>query len=268
VYAISHGGGPWPWIKGLMPVDWTPLENALQAIPGDLGTTPSAVLVISGHWDEPSFTVQTATRPSTYHDYYGFPDHTYTIEYPAPGSPELAEHVIDLLDGAGLPTDRDDRRGYDHGTFVPLHVMYPEATVPVVQLSMQSGYDPAAHLAAGRALAPLRDEGVFILGSGYPTFHDLSSLGPASAEPSRTFGRWLTDTMVNHVGQDRSDRLAGWVDAPAARACHPEGDHFVPLLVAVGAAEDEQAEIHYHEDAMMGYTTSTGYRLSGTATPA
>ena len=264
-YAISHGGGPWPWIKDLMPVDWEPLETALAAIPGELPTRPRAILMISGHWEAPVFTVQTNPRPGMVYDYGGFPAFTYEITYPSPGAPDVAERVVELLDGAGLPTARDAERGYDHGVFAPMQVIRPEADIPVLQLSMQHGYDPAAHLEAGRALAPLRDEGVLIVGSGYPSFHDLSKMGPQSAEPSRTFDTWLTETMVERRGDDRTERLLAWEHAPAARLAHPREDHFIPLLVAVGAAEHDDGFRHYHEAGAMGSTTSSGYRLGAAA---
>lgn len=267
VYAISHGGGPWPWIKDLMPVDWDPLEQSLQAIPTEAGTAPKAVLVVSGHWEQHAFTVQTSPNPPMLYDYGGFPDFTYQIQYPAPGAPAIAERTQQLLADAGLPAAADPNRGFDHGVFAPLYVMYPDAEVPVFQLSMLRGYDPAAHLAAGRALAPLRDEGVLIVGSGLPSFHDLSKFGPASSRPSIEFDDWLTETMVEFTGAERSERLLDWAKAPSARVCHPREDHFIPLLVAVGAAEDEPGVRQYHEDGFMGgHTASSGYRLGEPAT--
>lgn len=261
-YAISHGGGPWPWIKELMPVDWQPLEDALTSIPAEIGTTPSAVLVVTAHWEAPVFTVQGNPNPPMIYDYGGFPPHTYEIQYPAPGHPAVADRVTQLLTDAGIANDRDDARGFDHGTFVPMHVMFPDANVPIVQLSILRNFDPKQHLAAGRALAPLRDEGVLIVGSGLPSYHDLSRMGPAAAEPSRTFDTWLTETMVGSTGADRSDRLVRWSHAPAARQAHPREDHFIPLLVAVGAAESESGERNYHEQvAPGGFLTSSAYRL-------
>lgn len=143
-----------------------------------------------------------------------------------------------------------------------MYVMYPEARVPVVQLSILGSFDPELHLAAGRALAPLRDQGVLIVASGLPSFHDLSSRGAAGAEPSRVFDEWLTATIVDLDGVDRSARLADWASGPMARAAHPREDHFIPLLVAVGAAEDERGHRNYHEAASLGgYITSSAYRL-------
>lgn len=261
-YAISHGGGPWPWIKDLMPVDWEPLETALASIPTEIGTTPRAVLMISGHWEAPDFRVQGHPAPPMVYDYGGFPEFTYSITYPSPGAPELAADIAGRLSAAGLPAAVDPDRGYDHGTFAPMKVIYPEADVPVLQLSMRHGYDPATHLAAGRALAPLRDEGVLIVGSGFPSFHDLSRMGPVSAAAAAEFDAWLTETMVETDPTERTNRLLAWDRAPSARTAHPREDHLVPLFVAVGAAEDEGAVRHYHEDeGMGGWLTSSGYRL-------
>lgn len=265
-YAISHGGGPWPWMKHLTPIDWQPLETALAGIPGEIATVPKAVLVVTAHWEAPAFTVQGNPNPPMIYDYGGFPPETYQIQYPAPGEPQVADRVNELLDAAGLPTERDDARGFDHGTFVPMYVMYPEANVPIVQLSIVRGFDPELHLAAGRALAPLRDEGVLIVGSGLPSYHDLSRFGAASAAASRTFDDWLTETIVGTSGTARSERLAQWAQAPAARHAHPREDHFIPVLVAVGAAEHDAGVRNYHEPgAFGGHTTSSGYRLGAAA---
>ncbi len=261
-YAISHGGGPWPWIKDVMPIDWTPLEEALAGIPDEIATTPRAILMVTAHWEASSFTVLTSPHPTMLYDYGGFPPETYELQYPAPGHPEVAEQVIGLLTAAGLPAERDTKRGFDHGTFVPAYVMYPEANVPIVQMSIHRHFDPALHLAAGRALTPLRDEGVLIVGSGLPSFHDLSSMGEPSRQPSKIFDQWLTETMVDHRGAERSNRLSNWSNAPSARQAHPREDHFIPLLVAVGAAEDEGGVRNYHEVGMFAQTTtSSGYRL-------
>ncbi len=261
-YAISHGGGPWPWIKDLTPVDWDPLESALSAIPGELPIRPRAVLMISAHWETTGFRVQTSAAPRMVYDYGGFPDFTYEIQYGAPGAPDVAARTIDLLQSGGFDASPDPDRGFDHGVFAPMRVMYPDADMPTVQLSIDRGFDPATHLAVGRALEPLRDEGVLIVGSGFPSFHDLANLGGISAEPSRRFDTWLTESMIDHRGEARHSRLVDWASAPSARQAHPREDHLVPLFVAVGAAETDVAVRHYHEDdAMGGWLTTSGYRL-------
>jgi aromatic ring-opening dioxygenase catalytic subunit (LigB family) len=260
-YFISHGGGPWPWIKDLMPWDLSELERSLQAMPGEVGVTPRAVLVVSGHWEAPRFTVQTSPKPPMYYDYGGFPEFTYHLQYPAPGSPEVARRVGELLTAAGIPNATDGRRGYDHGTFVPLYVAWPNADVPILQLSLKHGYDPHEHLALGRALAPLRDEGVLIVGSGL-SFHNLRAFGPAGGPASRAFDGWL-DTAMRAEPADRTRALQQWEQAPGARMCHPAEDHLIPLMVAVGAAEQEPAFRTYHE-LVAGHVAAAGYRFGTT----
>jgi aromatic ring-opening dioxygenase catalytic subunit (LigB family) len=264
-YCISHGGGPWPWIKDLMPFDVEPLESSLAAIPREIGVTPRAILMVSAHWEESDFTVQTSPHPPMLYDYGGFPEFTYHIQYPAPGAPDVAARAAQLLAAAGITVREDPRRGFDHGVFAPMYPMYPEADVPVLQLSLRRGLDPVIHLAAGRALAPLRDEGILIVGSGFPSFHDLSAFGPRSAVPSREFDTWLTDAVVGHVGAERSRLLEGWERAPSARRAHRREEHLLPMMVAVGAAEDEPGAVQYHEDASMGWLTTSGYRFGPSA---
>ena len=258
-YFVSHGGGPWPWIKDLMP-GMEKLEASLQAIPVELGLTPRAVLVISGHWEEREFTVQTGEHPPMIYDYGGFPEFTYRIQYPAPGAPDVAARVGQLLEDAGITTRYDGRRGYDHGMFAPLYVVYPQADVPILQLSLKRGYDPAAHLAAGRALAPLRDEGVLIVGSGF-SYHNLANFGPSAGPASTAFGGWLNTTLVEGPVEERTQRLLHWDTAPGARASHPAEDHLIPLMVAVGAAEDEPGVRIYHEHDFMGAIDSASFRF-------
>lgn len=262
-FFISHGGGPWPWIKDQMPGDWSKLEESLRLIPRELGVKPRAILAVSGHWEERDFTVQTHPNPPMLYDYGGFPEFTYHIQYPAPGAPDVAERVVDLLEGAGITAGRDGERGFDHGVFAPFFVSYPDADVPILQLSLRVGYDPEAHLAAGRALAPLRDEGVLIVGSGL-TYHDLSNFGPGAATISREFGDWLNDALVKSRAEERTERLLTWERAPSARASHPREDHLIPLMVAVGAAEDDEGVRTYHEHEFMGSITSSSFRFGAT----
>jgi aromatic ring-opening dioxygenase catalytic subunit (LigB family) len=258
-FFISHGGGPWPWLDGGFRRQFDPLEASLKEIAASLPEKPRAVLVISGHWEEDRFTVMSAERPGMVYDYSGFPRHTYEIRYGAPGSPQLANRVRELLEAAGIPVALDASRGYDHGTFVPLAVMYPNADVPVVQLSIKHSYRPEEHLAAGRALAPLSSEGVLIVGSGL-SYHNLRAFGPAARAPSQAFDEWLGKALAAPPGE-RTKRLLDWESAPAARIAHPQEDHFIPLLVAVGAAEQEPAHRVYHEEGFMGGVTASSYRF-------
>ena len=257
-YFISHGGGPWPYMQDMRQMMRT-LELALQDMPRQIGVTPQAVLVVSGHWEEPEFSIMSHPKPPMVYDYSGFPAHTYEVVYPAPGAPALAERVQALVTAAGLPARLDPQRGFDHGTFAPLVVMYPKANVPVIQVSMKTGLDPAEHLALGRALAPLRDEGVLIVGSGL-SYHNLRMFGPQAKLPSQAFDTWLQDTMAA-APAEREARLLQWAHAPSARTAHPREDHLIPLMVAVGAAAADPATCCYHEDAMFGGVVVSSFRL-------
>ena len=257
-YFISHGGGPWPWLE-----DWRQrlknLEVSLANMQAEIGETPKAVLMVSGHWEGPDFAVMSSAKPPMVYDYYGFPPETYSIVYPAPGAPELAKRTQDLLQKAGLPTHLDAERGFDHGTFAPAAIMYPKADVPMFQVSLKAGYDPAAHFALGRALAPLRDEGVLIVGSGL-SYHNLRLFGPGAREPSTAFDTWLNGVMMEAPGKRTADLMA-WEKAPFARVCHPQEDHFAPLFAAVGAAEADTASRVYFDQGLFGGVTASSYRL-------
>ncbi len=260
-YFISHGGGPWPWMKDQMPGLMDRLEASLQDIPRQIGGKPEAVLMISGHWEAPTPAVMAHPQPPMVYDYSGFPPHTYQIRYAAPGSPVLAARVKALLDEAGLGAELDGTRGFDHGMFAPMAVLYPAADVPTVQLSLRSGYDPEFHLAMGRALATLRSEGILIIGSGL-SYHNLRQMGrAAAAQASAAFDAWLRETLVDFAPDQRSERLRRWSAAPAAREAHPQEDHLLPLMVAVGAAEQEPATVVYHESTFFGNVTVSSYRF-------
>ena len=176
-----------------------------------------------------------------------------------PPAPDLAARTAELLRGAGLPTHLDAKRGFDHGTFAPAYVMYPKAEVPIYQVSLQHGYDPAAHFALGRALAPLRDEGVLIVGSGL-SYHNLRLFGPGAKAPSAAFDAWLADAMAMGPAA-RTNALMHWESAPSARICHPQEDHLVPLFAALGAAEGEKATMVYHDANVFGGVTASSYRI-------
>jgi aromatic ring-opening dioxygenase catalytic subunit (LigB family) len=182
------------------------------------------------------------------------------VHYDSPGSPELAQRVQSLIAAAGLPVQIDPERGYDHGMFAPIAAMYPKADVPVVQLSLRRGLDPAEHLALGRALAPLRDENVLIVGSGL-SYHNLRNFGPQAHGVSKAFDDWLDEAVVKSSAGERSAQLLDWDSAPAARMAHPREEHLIPLMVAVGAAEAEAGERVYHEDAFMGGLVVSSFRF-------
>ena len=259
-YFISHGGGPWPWMKEELGGAYDRLEAALARMPADIGTTPKAVLMLSAHWEAPEFTLQTSPHPGMLYDYGGFPDFTYRITYAAPGAPDVAARVAELLRASDIAVREDAERGFDHGMFAPMAVIYPKADVPVLQLSLKRGLDPHAHLALGRALAPLRDEGVLIVGSGL-SYHNLRAFGPAARAPSAAFDAWLDETLAIADAPARAAALAGWERAPAARLAHPREEHLLPLMVALGAAEGDAATRVYHEREFFGGITVSSYRF-------
>ncbi len=254
---IPHGGGPCFFM------DWDPLETweemavYLKRIAATLPQKPAAVVVVSAHWEEPEFTVMTNPAPSLIYDYYGFPPHTYQIKYPAAGAPALAQKISDFLGKDGIAVRTDAERGFDHGVFIPFKLIFPEADIPLVQLSLKHGLDPAEHLAAGRALSPLRRENVLIVGSGM-SYHNLKRFFSGHDPTSETFDDWLTETVTADA-KTRSDRLLRWKEAPAARNAHPRAEHLLPLMVAAGAAEDGVGEMDFH--GLVNGIALSGYRF-------
>lgn len=260
-YFVSHGGGPWPWMREMTGGRYDRLEASLQAMAQAHAGQVRAILMVTAHWETPGgFELSSAPQPGMIYDYHGFPPHTYQVHYRAPGSPELAQRAQALLQAGGVPARLDGERGFDHGTFSALQAAYPEAMIPVVQLSIRADFDPAAHIAAGRLLAPLRDEGVLIIGSGL-SYHNLRLFGPAGREPSRDFDAWLQQTLVGSPPEVRAERLLQWEGAPAARLAHAREDHLIPLMTAVGAAHDEAATCVYHEADFMGSLTVSSFRF-------
>ena len=248
---LPHGGGPcffmdWSW----GPADtWHKTQRFLEGLAATLAEKPKAILVVSGHWEEQAFTASAAVHPKLIYDYSGFPAHTYELTWPASGKPELARRAVELLGKAGLPSAVSPDRGFDHGVFVPLKVAFPEAEIPTVALSLAYGLDPAQHLAAGRALAPLRDEGVLIVGSGM-SFHNLRAyFQPQTAERARAFDQWLTEA-VTQPGEERTRRLAAWREAPFAAFAHPREEHLLPLMVASGAGGEAPGRQIFSDEPM------------------
>lgn len=255
-FFIPHGGGPCFFMEWTMgPRDtWDRMAAWLREWPSTLPARPTALVVVSGHWEEAVPTVTSGVRPPLLFDYHGFPPETYRLTWPAPGAPALARRVQDILEAAGFPTAADARRGYDHGVFVPLKVAFPEADVPCVQLSLVDGLDPAQHLALGRALAPLRDEGVLIVGSGN-SYHNMRGfMSRAALADSTRFDAWLAEAVAGPAAE-RDAALAAWQSAPAARACHPREEHLVPLHVAAGAAGDDRGTVVFR-DTVLGSVVS------------
>ncbi len=265
---IPHGGGPCFFMEWTMgPKDtWDRMAAWLREVAGSLPEPPKSLLVISGHWETDIPTVTTAPAPPLLFDYKGFPKHTYELEWPAPGSPALAARVRELLSGAGIESGADAARGFDHGVFVPLKVAFPDAKIPTVQLSLQLDLDPATHIAIGRALAPLRDAGVLILGSGM-SYHNMRGFMTGSGrEDSEQFDGWLAEAIAKPA-DERDRALVEWRKAPAAAASHPREEHLLPLMVAAGAAGSDLGE-RVLRDEPMGVVVSAfrfGWAFDGSA---
>lgn len=257
---IPHGGGPCFFMDWNPPNAWDNQADYLRSLVVAIGQKPKAMLVISGHWEEDEVTVQSNPAPELLFDYHGFPAHTYELEYPALGDLALSTRVVELLRDAGIPTNVNSTRGYDHGVFVPLKVAFPDADVPIVQLSLKSNLDPKNHLEIGQALQPLRDEGVLIIGSGN-TYHNLrammrgNQLGENKTILGHEFDKWLSDAVCNPNPEERNKLLENWSSAPQAKDAHPREEHLIPLHVIAGAAGTDIG-IKTLEDHVMGVVES------------
>jgi 4,5-DOPA dioxygenase extradiol len=234
---FSHGGGPLPILGD---PDHKLMVDFMKKLPSQL-TKPDAILVISAHWEENAATLLGAKFPAMFYDYYGFPDEAYDITYPAPGNPEFADRIAGLLNNANITARIDLKRGFDHGLFIPLKLMYPEADIPSIQLSLLRGLDPAAHIALGKALRELMNENILIIGSGF-SFHNMNAfyiLDSSAPNPANdAFQNWLIGTCAGPMSQiEREKRLIEWEEAPSARFCHPREEHLLPLHVCVGLAD-------------------------------
>ena len=234
---FCHGGGP-------LPILGDPSHKAMvdfmTQLPSQLAR-PDAILVISAHWEEQVATLLGAQKPAMFYDYYGFPDKAYEITYPASGSPELADAIAGLLKKDNIAVRIDPQRGFDHGLFIPLKLMYPEADIPCLQLSLVRGLDPAAHIALGKSLRGLMGENILVIGSGF-SFHNIGAFfGHDFAAPdpaNEAFQDWLVETCASpSLNQSqREQRLIEWEKAPSARYCHPREEHLLPLHVCLGMA--------------------------------
>lgn len=261
---IPHGGGPcffmeWPGNLHL----WDNMAAMLRSIPKLVPQKPKAILLVSAHWEAPNFTFCGGLSPRLEYDYYGFPEHTYQLTYPAPGAPELAMQAAALLNNAGISASVDDLAPWDHGVFIPLKVAYPEADIPVLAMSLKQGLDPQEHLAAGKALASLRDENVLFIGSGL-SYHNLRAFfasSPSDSDASVSFDRWLNEA-AQATPEKRETLLANWSQAPGARQVHPREEHLLPMMVIAGAGAHEIGAPFYQEDIMGKAVSAIGFGLS------
>lgn len=260
---IPHGGGPCFFLNedGSCPPAWIVMRDYLAQLVDALPERPRAILLISAHWIEPRFTVHTGERPELLFDYYGFPAHTYDLRWDAPGAPDLARRAATLLKAAGLDTGEESVRGWDHGVFIPMKVALPAADIPVAQLSLcapRTGvdFDAALHIEAGKALAPLRDENILIVGSGM-SFHNLRLIHAPIEQISAEFDAALADAATDPDPKRRHMRLGRWAEMPHARTAHPPSgeDHLIPLMMVAGAGGDDPGLCDFRGEAL-GWTIS------------
>lgn len=250
VVFVSHGGGPMPLLGDRGHVHLVAacasIADRLQQLP----RVPDAMLYISAHWEEDIATVTSAAQPSLYYDYYGFPEEAYSIQYPVPGAPEVAEATCELLRRAGFEQASDGERGLDHGLFVPGKLLVPKADIPCLQISLLKSLDAKAHLELGRVLAELREQNVLLVGSGF-SFHNMRAFFEKDNEEgdnlNREFEEWLSETVTQCSAEERWQRLLNWEQAPGARYCHPREEHLLPLLVCAAAAGDAASEAWHFE---------------------
>ena len=251
-FFLSHGSPTLALEPSAAGAFWKELGESLAR--------PDAVLCISAHWMTAAPLLGAAERPKTIHDYYGFPEPMYRLSYPAPGAPALAQRAADLLRAAGIEAALDQRYGLDHGAWVPLRSLYPAADMPVAQLSVQPRRDARWHYRLGRALEPLRREGVLVLASGGAT-HNLRELDWSDGPPpgwATEFDDWLAERLA--AGQ--TEELLDWERAPHALRAHPSPEHFLPLFVGLGAAGKGARGERLYRDFTMGGLSMAAYRFS------
>lgn len=243
VLYLSHGGGPLPLLGDR---DHKEMVSCLETIASKL-VKPSVILVVSAHWEEKIPTVTSGSEPSLIYDYYGFPEESYSIQYPCKGEPILAGKVHKALEDAGIKAALDNKRGFDHGLFVPLKIMYPNADIPCIQLSLVNSLNPLEHIKIGRALQELEYDNLLVIGSGF-SFHNMRAFFTPETQKSKSqnesFEQWLIETCSdqNISEEERTQRLIHWEEAPFARYCQPREEHLLPLHVCYGLAASSCSE--------------------------
>ena len=233
VIYISHGGGPLPILGE---VSHEAMNRFMRRLPS-LIKKPEAIVVISAHWECGIPTVLSAQNPTMLYDYYGFPAEAYELDYPACGSPELASKITRMLKKRDVESATEEKRGFDHGLYIPLLLMYPEADIPAVQISLKKGLRAKEHIKLGKALRQLMSENILIIGSGF-SFHNMSAFSFEEADidyKNDEFQDWLKETVAGDLpAEERIRRLENWTKAPNARYCHPREEHLLPLHVCYG----------------------------------
>ena len=246
---FSHGGGPLPILGD---ASHEAMVDFMLQLPSQL-RNPDAILVISAHWEERIATLLGAHNPPMFYDYYGFPDEAYQITYAAPGNPGLANRIAELLHKSNIRANIDPQRGFDHGLFIPLKLMYPQADIPSLQLSLLRGLNPATHIDLGKAMRELMHENILIIGSGFSLLNmrAFSWRGINTPDPANdAFQNWLIEVCTGPIPQyEREQRLIDWDKAPFARYCHPREEHLLPLHVCLGIA-DKPAKVAFDDNIL------------------
>lgn len=253
-FYIPHGGGPWHVMDDSFgdPEGYSKLRKYLIKWGKEYSTKTKAILIISAHWEEDKPTIHFGEKPPLFFDYYGFPESTYKLKWTAPGNSELALKIENLLRANGFSTKRELYRGFDHGTFVPLMISFPEAKIPIVQLSLVNTLEPSTHISIGKVLEPLRSEGVLIIGSGM-SYHNMSgfiSVSSRATDISKQFDDWLKKTVEGNNIDERNRKLINWRNAKGALDCHPRSEHLTPLFVVAGASGNDKGILDFNSKLM------------------
>lgn len=235
---LSHGGGPLPVLGD---ASHDKMIEFMRKIPSEI-SKPDAIIVFSAHWEENVVTIQSGEKPSMMYDYYGFPKEAYDIKYPCKGDKKLAIKISNLLESAGLNCRLDDKRPYDHGSYIPLMMMYPDADIPVVQVSLHHNLDSKTHLSIGKALRPLLDENLLIIGSGF-SFHNMRNFDFSARNAVDALNDQFQNGLIQICCEEldesaRIEALIKWENISGARYCHPREEHLLPLMVCAGMAGD------------------------------
>lgn len=259
IFFISHGGGPRPLFGDPSHSGMVAELKRIASLPG----TPRAVIVVSAHWEADVISVTGSSEPSLYFDYYNFPQEAYEVEYPCVGNPSLADEIVEALASDSIRASINSERGLDHGVFVPMKIMYPDANIPVLQLSLNTNLDPLLHLSVGKALQRLNQSNVLILGSGF-SFHNiqklLSPVADETSDANNAFEDWLQASVYEKNALDPVDQIHNWRGAPFAEYCHPREEHLLPLHVCVGLS-GRKASYYQRLDIMGVQSSFFGWKI-------
>ncbi|MBG0763300.1 MAG: dioxygenase [Tissierellales bacterium] len=250
VVYFSHGGGP-------LPILGDPTHKKMIDFMKDLPSKinrPEAIIVFSAHWEEDKIRIQSGEKPDIMYDYYGFPKEAYSLEYPCLGNKELAKKVSILLNESNIENIMDQDRPYDHGSYIPLKMMYPEGDIPVIQISLNHNLDPLTHLKIGKALKPLLEENILLIGSGF-SYHNMSGFDFQGKDKKDSMNNKFQDELIKQCCLEKDydkrwTRFLNWEEFPGARYCHPREEHLLPLLVCVGLSENKGIKIF--DDYILG----------------